>query len=163
VNKQAPSRRKVILALSLLLIVTGSWLATHAQSDNAGLPPGKWTFSAGPYSGANRDASPVQVYSVTTDADKGLMVSRVTLVNKSTKGITGVRLHWYLSEAQNPDRILLEGDTDLIGTWLAVGRGKVLSYPVVSFAKVHKPLLKKGGLSGDYRLEIAVGEVKYED
>lgn len=164
-NKRPHSYRfRVILAIfSLIMGATGGWLATQAQNGQPKLPHGKWTFSAGPYSGPGWDVSPVQVYSVTTDADKGLMVGKVTLVNRSLKDISAVRLHWYLSEAQEPDRVLLEGDTDLIGVWLVAGRGRALNYPIASFAKSHKPLLKGGKLIGDYRLDIAVGEVRYAD
>jgi hypothetical protein len=156
-------RLGVILTVFSVLTVAGAWTATQGQSAPSKLPPGKWTFAAGPYSGQSLDASPVQVYSVTTEADKGLTVGKVTLVNRSSKDVSAVRLHWYLSEAGEPERVLLEGETDLIGVWLTAGRGRVLSYPAVSFAKVCRPLLKGGRLSGDYRLDVAVSEVKYAD
>jgi hypothetical protein len=164
-SEQNHSRRFKVCFITFLVLLVGGALSIviHGQSEQPKLPTGRWTFSAGPYLGPGWNASPVQVYSVTTDADKGLMVSKVTLVNRTTKDISAVRLHWSLTEAQEPDHILLQGDTDLIGVWLVAGHGRVLSYPVVSFAKTHKPLLKGGKLIGDYRLEIAVSEVKYAD
>lgn len=157
------NRLRVLLVLFTALAAAGAGMVAQGQNASAKLPPGRWTFAAGPYSGQGTDASPVYVYSVTTEADKGLTVSKVTLVNRSSKDVSAVRLRWHLSEALEPERTLLEGDTDLVGVWLTAGRGRVLSYPAVSFAKVCAPLLKGGRLSGDYRLEVGVSEVRYAD
>lgn len=146
-----------VAALTTLLGMS----ATNGQDARTKLPPGKWTLTVSPSSGANRAAVAVDVYSVVTERDKGLAVSKVTLWNKDSRDVVAVKLHWSLSEAGAPERILLEGDTATIGTWIPAGKARAIGYPVVSFAKVYKSLLKDGTLAGNYQIEVAVSEVEY--
>lgn len=163
ISRRPKRRFYTILIIIAFAALTGAVLATNGQNSQAKLPRGKWTLTAGPSSSSTTGSSPVQIYSVTTDADKGLTVAKVTLLNKGSKDIIAVRLHWELTDTKNPESVLLQGDTDLVGIWLTAGKGSELNYPIVSFAKVHEPLLKGGELNGNYRIEVSVGEVKYAD
>jgi hypothetical protein len=141
--------------------ILGGWL-TRGNTTPDKLPPGKWTFSAGPYFGEGYKSTSVDVYSVTTRADKGLAITRVALRNRSPKAVTAVRLHWYLMDRETR-KVFLDGDTALVEVDLQPGENQELSFPVVTFSKVYKPLLNGTNLSGDYRIEIAVVETTYSD
>ncbi len=133
----------------------------------ARLPRGEWRFSAGPTVRPGHETIPVDVINVTTDARRGLAVTRVGLKNRSAKTVRAVRLAWDLFEQSDPDRILLHGQTPLL--WLPnplpAGEKVTLEQLIVSFAEIHKSLLAPGSdtLRGDYRLEVSVSEILYED
>jgi hypothetical protein len=57
----------------------------------AELPIGDWTFTAVP---SDKQSSDVVVYSVTTEAYKGLAVTKIGLHNRSNKVATSVKLRW---------------------------------------------------------------------
>jgi hypothetical protein len=151
----------VVVMAFFVLIGTGTKISGQSTKDK--LPPGKWTFAAGPYFGSDYESVPVDVFSVTSDARKGLAVTSVVLQNRDTRNVVAVKLHWYLKDKDQKGRVLLEGETPLIGVAVPAGESQTLNYPVVSFAKVHKPLLKGTELSGNFRIEVAVSEVQYDD
>jgi hypothetical protein len=160
------SRRYVVRA-ALSLLVAGAAIGSFpvkAQNNQDKLPPaGNWTLSVGVSTRPGNESIPVDVYSVLTEADKGLTATKVGLLNRDSKDVTAVKLHWSLSELRNPDVTLLEGSTPLMGIYILAGEHQELNFPVVSFAKLYKSLLKNGVLSGNYRIDIAVSEVKYSD
>jgi hypothetical protein len=153
----------VVLSLIAIAALNGVLTSAQAQGRPENLPPGKWTFAAGPYFGPDYESIPVDVFRVTTDARKGLAVTSVGLHNKETRDVTGVKLRWYLKDRGQADRVLLEGTTPMLGVLVPAGKARILEYPVASFAKIHKPLLKSGELTGQFRLEVAVAEVQYAD
>lgn len=153
---------KVAFAVTIFISpISGGWL-TQGNSTQDMLPPGNWTFSAGPYFGEGYKSLPVDVYSVTTRADKGLAVSRVGLRNRSPRAVIAVKLHWYLMD-RGTRNVLLDGDTGQVQVDLQPGENQVLSFPVVTFSKVYRPLLNGITLSGDYRIEVAAVEATYAD
>jgi hypothetical protein len=161
-NRRTLKYRFSVTLTTIALTVIGGLLTTNGQQTQNKLPPGNWTLSAGPYSGAGYESVPVDVFSVTTNVGGGLTVTSVSLLNRSSKDVSSVKLHWYLKE-ETQSQVLLEGDTQLIDVEVLAGKEQVLSFPVVSFARVSKSLLKGGNLAGNYRLEIAVSEVNYAD
>jgi hypothetical protein len=152
----------LLLGLCLLLF---SPYQTDGQVDDSQLPTGNWSFSAHPYFGSGYDSRPVVVIAVTASSTGGLVVNEVGLRNLSSKSVAAVKLRWYLSEERTPDTILLQGQTPLIAFSepLPVGKRYLLKFPVLSFAKIHKPLLNSGSLTGDFYVQIEVGEILYED
>lgn len=154
---------KLFLMLIVFTGLAGAGIVVKSQANADRVPPGKWTFSAGPYFGSDYESIPVDVFRVTTNAAKGLTITSVGLHNKDTRNVTGVRMRWYLKDKDQNGRVLLEGETPLIEVSVSAGKGKILDYPVVSFAGIHKSLMKNGSLSGNFRLEIAVFEVHYAD
>ncbi|GBC82257.1 hypothetical protein HRbin10_01379 [bacterium HR10] len=100
----------------------------------AGLPRGTWGFSAGPTA---RPGYPVDVPSVTSDACRGLAVTKVQLKNRSAKTVVAVRLTWDVVERSNSNHILLQGQTPLI--WLKAplraGEEAALEQFIVAFAE----------------------------
>ena len=154
----------VVPVVIALLLLTG--IGTEGQVDTASqLPSGNWTFSAQPYVGPGYDSRPVVVISVSTDLKKGLTVADVGLKNTSSKPVAGVKLSWFLSTEQDPDSVLLSGETPLVAIsgGIPAGKRRLLTFPVTSFAKIHRPLLHGMTLSGDFRMEVAVSEILYED
>lgn len=154
---------KAFVVLMAFFALIGLGAKINGQSAKDKLPPGKWTFAAGPYFGSDYESIPVDVSSVTSDFRKGLTVTSVVLQNRDARNVVAVKLHWYLKDKDQKGRVLLEGDSPLIGVAVPAGESQILNYPVVSFAKVHKPLLKGTELSGNFRIEVAVSEVQYED
>lgn len=135
-------------------------VTTDGQSEQSKLPRGNWSLSVGVYSGPGHESAPVDVFSVTTDAGRGLSVTEVEILNRSDKDVRALKLHWYLKAE---DRLLLEDDTQSIDVHLPAGGKQKLTYQIASFALISKPLLKNGVLSGDYRMEVTAGEVEYAD
>ncbi|HEX8774397.1 MAG TPA: hypothetical protein VF735_12535 [Pyrinomonadaceae bacterium] len=132
------------------------------------LPPGKWTLNTYPDLAAYSKPIPVVVSSVTSDSPRGGAVTRVGLLNRSTKTVTAIKLSWSLSTEDAPERILLQDETTLITLPEALqGRGKrkldFTTIPLVTFAKIHKPFLKADVLNGKFRIDVVVSEAVYED
>jgi hypothetical protein len=153
------------LPVAVLALLTLLGLSTTVNVSGQTYPPlpgGKWSFTAGPYSGPGHEAAPVDVYSVTTNADKGLAVTAVALNNKSERNVVAVRLHWSLIDADK-GAVLFEGDTPSVGVSIDAGKQRVLHYPVASFARIVRSQMKRSALSGNYRLEVTVSDVTYAD
>jgi hypothetical protein len=95
----------------------------------------------------------------------GLGITKVEIKNLTPNAISAVRLNWILFEGQGRDDILRQGRTPLIAIseGLPSGQKQVLEYSVVSFVKLAKRLLKDGRLYGQFRIEVKVAEVVYED
>lgn len=151
-------RRIIFVAIGVILLAT-SMASTKEQDSSSALPKGNWGLTVG----VARQATPVDVASVTTEVQKGFAVASVKLKNHTNLNVAAVKLHWSISETKDPSRILLDGNTRLIEVSIAPGETAILNYPVVSFAKAHKPLLINGELNGDFRIEIRTSKVKYAD
>jgi hypothetical protein len=153
---------RVMFIVCVLAVVAGAALIPRGQGTPSKLPPGNWTFSAGPYSGAGYRSLPVRVFSVTTNAARGLTIESVSLFNRSSKDIRGVKVHWYLKE-QSQQQTLLEGDTELPEVNLPAGSRLAIDHPVVSFERIYKSLMRGGVLEGNYRIDVAVNEINFVD
>lgn len=153
------------LALSLFTVapMKGKPTQNGANADEP-LPPGDWTLTSHPYQGPDLESMPVIVYSVTSGL-KGLTVKYVGIWNRSPKAVTAVKLSWSLRTEQDPNTVLLQGQTPSIKfrKGLPAGKQQAVRYGVVSFLKIYKPLLKRGVLRGNYTLDVAVSEAFYED
>lgn len=126
------------------------------------LPSGSWTLSITPYYGTGWDALPVDVSSVTTEAKKGLGVEEVLLRNLGPQKVTGVKFRWYLREKQQGSA-LRQGETPVVDLDIPAGGQQKLSYGVVSFSEIARPLAKEGKLNGDFVIEVLASGVIYED
>jgi hypothetical protein len=131
------------------------------------LPGGDWSLSIGVYTGADAASFPVNVYSVTSDAPKGLVVTNIKVLNKSRKTLAGMKFRWMIFDTRDMKTALLEGQSDLVSVALNPEERKSLNFRVgkapFSFAKIHKPLLQYGALNGSFRAVILADEVFYED
>ena len=168
-NHSLPTSRKIAVCLFLLLLASAgtmslAYIRQRPEEEPALLPPpGDWSLSTGLYTRGEPSDMPVVVMSVTTDGAKGLLTNKAQLQNVGDKPAKAVKFRWKLYRADDPDKNLLTGETPLIDMVLPPGEKRTVAYPIVSFAKIHKPLLQYGALSGEYRLEITLGEVLFED
>lgn len=154
----------LLLAATLLMSVRSDNFAWSKASTQKEFPPGRWGFSAHPYMGEGYESRPVVVTSVKTEL-KDLSVTAVRIRNISSKSVAAVKFGWYLFNESNSRFVLQEGESPVISMegGLAVGEGRILQLSIVSFGQVSKPLIQGGRLEGDYRLEIAVTEILFED
>lgn len=150
----------------LAFVLFGSLMASNSlgQSTKDQLPKGGWTLGTHAYMGPDRDSLPVFVYSVTSQLD-GATITEAGFENRSSRSVAAVKLGWYLTTELDRDVILQQGQTPLLGFrgGFVADTRRVLKFPVVSFAAVHKPLLREGLLKGNYRIEVVVDEVRYND
>jgi hypothetical protein len=168
--KTLTSHRSSALAGLLVLAVTTATAISYAYQKQPqqspppdSLPGGGWSLSSGIYTKGEPENMPVVVMSVTTDASKGLTSNKVEVQNTGDKIVEAVKFRWVLYKKDEPDSILLKGESPVIGLVLQPGEKRPVNYPVVSFARIHRPLLQNGLLSGDYLIEITVGEVLFAD
>lgn len=157
--------RMAVLAVLTLIATAALAVPANLSGDRDSqrqVTPGRWTLSAGPYFGPGHESLPVDVYSVTTNADRGHTVTQVKLNNRTAKDAVAVNLHWYLRDGDS-GRLLLEGDTPLIELALPAGQRRTLEYPVISFGRIARSLLKERDFSGNFRIEVVAGQVVYAD
>lgn len=155
---------RLTLALTATLLLPGLGISGQAQDgSDSKLPDGDWTFSVQPYTGAGYDQRPVFVTATISDITG--MVSGVMLKNNSPSTVSAVKLEWTLTTEDNRASILRRGQTPFIAPSgeIAPGKYKQLGFPIANFGKLSKALLKRGLLSGDYRIDVAVSEVQYAD
>jgi hypothetical protein len=158
--------KKLGAFLLLVLAILGiAYRSTSFGKDDRGeearLPQGNWTLTATPYLESSYRSNPVVVHSVTTEANKGLTVTKVGILSRS-KTVRALRLRWYLSTESNREVILQQGETpeiQVVGGALT-GEVRELEYPVVTFAKLYK---SSEVLKGDFIISIGVSAVKYDD
>lgn len=151
---------KRLTVLIVLLAIVGSVGVSQQQSTITALPPGNWTLTCGP---SRTRGEVVDLYSVATDASKGLTITEVSLENRSNQDVAAVRIGWKLYDRSQRQTILLSGETaDFLGVALGPGEKRIITFPVVSFAKIYRPLLRGGKLEGQYKIELWVTEVKFD-
>lgn len=150
----------VVVTTALMLVASG-----FSQRKSDTLPPGRWTLSAHPYLGTAYESQPVKVIGVGSDTINDFKVDTVGLKNTSGKEVSAVVLRWYVTSGESGDEVLLHGDTNslTLGNGLPAGKSQYFDFPIVSFGRISKQLLKAGALQGDFRIEVAVSQILYED
>jgi hypothetical protein len=157
----------VVIILPIILVV--GWLTNEATSvaqKNAiqSFPAGDWKFSAHPYMGEGFKTRPVVVTSVGSEATT-LSVTKVRVKNISSKRVLAVKLGWSLYDERNKDKILGQGESPLItmDRDFPSDSDQILKTVVVSFMDIDRPLIRNGRLDGDYRLDVGVTQVLFDD
>lgn len=159
----------ICLTLASFLTISASLYKVTSQTGknpDTILPPGKWTLVTHPYQGPDFASLPVILFSVTSDATRGADVTKIKVKNNATKSVTYVKVGWYLiNEDDKESTILLSGKTQPIEMpqRLPVGGIREIQQPIVSFASVHRPLLRGGVLTGNFRIDVLISDVVYED
>ena len=157
---------RIAVVFTLLLIsisVSGFTLQRRRLAEDGRLPTGDWTLSSHAYQGRDLSSMPAVVVAVTTDATRGLEISKVGLRNRlNSKAIIAVKLLWSLSVDENGYRkVLQSAETPLI--WLPEtlepGGRQDIVFPVVSFAKVFKNLNRNNNGREAYRFDVASSPV----
>lgn len=154
------------ISLLAALLVTGKQHTGQQENTEAGkLPSGQWTVSARPYLGADFRELPVITTSVSQDPEKGLGATSAVVSNVSSKTVSALKFTWYILDDQTPDKVLLQGQTPLLAIAGGMPKGgtQLIDSPIARFSSVIQPLVKSGSLTGDYRVEVLVSQVVYED
>jgi hypothetical protein len=127
--------------------------------------PGNWSIGSSPYVGEDYKTLPVITTGVINDIKKGGGITAVDLKNTTAKTVSAVKFTWYILEEQSPDKVLLQGQTQLIAIpdGILPGKERRLDFPVIVFSRVAPSLVKYGSLIGNFNIEALVSEVTYED
>jgi hypothetical protein len=150
------------LAAAAAALTVSLAYASVSDSGRIQIPRGNWVVGYHTYMGEGYRAIPVRVFSVRSEIGKG--VTRVSLRNKETsKTVTALKLKWFVSDDKGTGSVLQQGETPLVAARLAPSDKQFLSFPVVAFENIYKSLMKGNTLSGDFRIQIAVSAITYED
>ena len=158
--------KKLFILIALLIAgasLTGfDHTSKHSQTNENKLPDGKnWSLACGPTPGRG---AMVDLFKVATDADKGLTTSAVWLENRTKQGVASVKIGWKVFEKSHPGVILLNGETpQFLAVKLSPGEKRIVNYPVVSFARIYRPLIRGNELEGRYKIELWVSNVLFDD
>lgn len=156
-----------VFVFSLLIALgTGTAFSQSRKSSQKQLPRGTYSVSCRPYMGAGYKSLPVLVTGVSSISGEGIQIEKVEVENKSAQVIERLRFSWYLSTQENPEAILQQGRTPLLGIPDGIKSGEVVEilFPVTSFAESAKSWNSDAiSLSGKYLIQVAVSEVGFED
>lgn len=167
-NKQLLLRfTKLALVMALFVAVSASLAAFAQKRGDASdqLPHGQWSVSCKPYMGVGYKSLPVLVTSVTSELDKGVGITKVGIENTTSQPLAAVKLSWYLSTQENPEAVLQQGQTRFLRLpgGIQAGEAREVLFPLVSFAKVSGALARNGIVNGNYSIQVAVSEARFED
>ena len=145
---------KQLLLIVVCLIIATEAVAQQPVRSNYGLPPGPWSVSCGPR--LKQRGPTVDLYKVGSSVLTGITVVDVWLENRSKQGVAGVKMAWRIYDISQEKTTLLQGETPkFLAVPLNPGENRKVSYPVVSFAKIYRPLLHgRSELQGNYRIEL---------
>lgn len=85
------------------------------------------------------------------------------LKNLSEKTVIAVKLGWRLFYEESHETILMSGESPLLGVTLKIKERREVEFPLVSFAKISKSLLKNGRVDGNFKIDVAVTDILFED
>ncbi len=125
------------------------------------LPRTGWVAGFHSYHGPGYDSVPVQVFSVRSHINNGLV--GVQIKNQSDKAVRAITLGWYVSEAQGTGQILAKGQTAELKLSLPDQTKLDVTTPSVTWDDVLAPLMRNGSLKGDYDIWIVVSKIIYDD
>jgi len=154
---------KQLLLIVVCLTVVTEALAQQPAPSNYGLPPGPWSVSCGPR--LKQRGPVVDLYKVGSSVVTGITVVDVWLENRSKQGVAGVKIAWRVYDTSQEETTLLQGETPkFLAVPLNAGENRKVTYPVVSFARIYKPLLRgRNELQENYRIEVWVSDVRFAD
>ncbi|HEX8139905.1 MAG TPA: hypothetical protein VF544_20260 [Pyrinomonadaceae bacterium] len=94
-----------------------------------------------------------------------MRITKVALFNRSSKPVESLKLGWYLTTARDKNTVLKHGQTPFItpSGGLPLNVEREIEFNVFSFGKVARLLAKNGALNGDFRVQVVVDEIRYED
>ncbi len=158
--------KRTFVSALLVILAAGAALSQTNKASQKELPRGHYFVSCRPYMGDGYKSLPALVTGVTSNTDDGIQVEKVEVTNNSGRTIERLKFSWYVSTQENPETILLQGQTKLLGMpgGIKAGESVEILYPVISFADAIKSWSTQGiTLKGMYVLQIAVSEVKFAD
>ena len=176
-KKKVPVIATITLFLSLATIVTGMILARASKTNASEIgleiekkyiasyvgtgesrPRGAWSLICAP---SLERQTIVDAYSVTSE--RGNTITKIALHNRSNRAVIAAKLGWRLFYYDSPKNTLMSGESPFLGVPLNVNERRVVEFPLVSFAKIAKPLLKNGRVDNDFKIEVVVTDVLFGD
>ena len=162
-------KRNILVLLSVSMVLMSLSLAGNYRYVNGKgktevkLLKGEWSFATHPYVGPGFKSRPVIVNATTFNPTEG--VRKVVLTNNSEKTIISVKLSWRLFIKQKPNEILQKGESAFIkfDEKLKPEEQRAFNCSINSYKEFLESLQKDGKLKGDFRLDVAVSEIQYED
>ena len=158
----------LIFTIAVLLVTLGRSVVAEQQplppsvneSTANSLPPGNWSLG---YRVSAERSAVVDLFSISSNAAKGLTVTSFSVQNRSNKNVVAVKVSWILYDKSTPETILLQGETpQFLRVALAPKEKRSVIFPAVSFAQVYHPLLRGGSVEGDLKIELIVSDVLFE-
>ena len=151
---------KQVLLVVVCLFVASEALAQQPARSEYGLPAGSWSIGCGP---RLKRGPVVDLYKTGSSVLTGITVRDMWLENRSNHSVAGIKVAWRIYNTSQKETTLLQGETPkFLAVPLNAGEKRKVSYPVVSFARVYRPLLHgKKQLEGDYRIEVWVSDVRF--
>lgn len=153
--------RKVFLLLSVGLSMT-FFNQTMLGQQPAPMPDGEWGLSVSPATFPN---SPLAVTIVTTDAGRGLALSKVTLTFSDAakrKPIKSFRIGWVVIDETNTPKIIGAGESGNIFLNPSAGRSIRLNSTIFSFTSFAESI-RATKLTGRFRVDILVSSAEFLD
>lgn len=161
-------RVRVKIAVCLLVVFQICFLSIIVadqkppQPRNLGVPGGHWSIGVFPFLKSTYMSDAVVIRSVRYEVSKGGIVSAVQVNNRS-KDIVAMNLIWYLSSEERPGVVLAKGELPLLNVSIPSGRLQTIDFQPLSFAEIYKRVLKNGTLEGNYRIDVGVATVTFND
>lgn len=148
----------VFLALAIGIVGTNAYGQDGKMQ--VALPKGDWKFSALPEAAIAKHK--VEVNSVKTDAQKGLAITQIGILNGGMKDIKSVTLSWKLVSIRGSQKVqLADGKSPTFQMNIKPGQISILDYQLAAFADFTKKLARKGQLTGTYHIEVAVEDIEF--
>jgi hypothetical protein len=152
----------LLVTLGISVFAEQNFLPQHSVKEDIAnsLPPGKWSLG---YRVSTERGAVVDLFSVSSDAAKGLTVTSFSVQNRSNRNVVAVKVSWVLYEKSKPQTILLQGEMpQFLRVALAPKEKRSVTFPVVSFAQIYHPLLRGGSVEGNLKIELTVSDVLFE-
>lgn len=161
---------KHVLVVALLMLAGMAWSQPKAVNTQAAESQGKpaagrgWSLYSTPYYAPDFARRPVVVRSVMTEAERGLAITKVGLLNRA-QTVKSVRLRWYLSDDRNRGAILLRGETPPIEIegGLPAGATAELRREVVSFGRLYEKVKDFAESGAKFHFDVSVSSAVYAD
>jgi hypothetical protein len=88
-------------------------------------------------------------------------IKRVEIKNRASKIVNSVQLRWTVTSLEDPTKVLSEGTTQFIDTWVEANDARVIEIPTLYPAMLLKPLAKDNELYGRFQITIGVQEARF--
>ncbi|MBV9924441.1 MAG: hypothetical protein JOZ96_05315 [Acidobacteria bacterium] len=132
-------------------------------------PRGKWTFATLLDMSQFEDPLiPVAIGGIQSLSGGGkhlgvTKIKRVTIKNRASKIVNSVQLRWEVISVEDPTKVLSEGTTQVVNTWVEANDTRTIEIPTIYPALLLKPLAKDNELYGRFQITIGVQEARFAD